>query len=732
LTLHRRAALAVLSLGLLAFAPRGVRAAPAPSQKPAAPAMDLYLKALMLQNQGDNAGALKAYRAALEQDPLSPYLLRQAAATALDANDASEAKAWAQKAVAEDSGSAKSYLLLGQVEWSQGDKTSALSAFKRALALDPASSDAAFSEAEIEAASSPDEARRLLEDFLERNPGEAAAVRYERAKIEILAGNLPAAKSDLESAAAQDPEIDTLEGRYALAQAYEVKADTPAALGQYRIILAQAGPSAPLLDHVGDLFLEENDEKSAGENFSAAHALSPSDPEADDYLAAAAESQNDFPSAAAFIDSSAALGQDPALSLRLSYDLTQEDRTPAAVKVLERAHALWPDNVEVSYFLALGCRDTGQNAQAEALLRAIVKARPDFRDARFQLASLLETENKMGESEKEFDALLARDPNDAAALNYLGYSLADRGLELPKAVDLVGRAVKIDPNNGAYVDSLGWAYFKEGRSTEAASALERAVSLIPNDETIWEHLGEAEAARGDWPAAWKALMRSASLAEPPQGARRARTARRHLKAGELGPLYLKYLNTAQGGIERVSGLCAVRGSVLGHDFSFAGLISFQNPDNLDLEWLGPLFTPLVDMKMGQDGFSLKPGVPAAGGLDPAAVKSASRAALELLRGYLSGAIYASGPVRYVKPWFFKPRLESPSWVLTLSRGGLFVEKISSPRLPGVVLSLKKFSFQKSRALPREFLFSGRGFTLDIALTQVHAQFSPLAAPAAAP
>jgi len=729
LTLHRRAALAVLSLGFLASAPRGVRAARAPSQTPAAPALDFYLKALTLQNQGDDAGALKAYRAALEQDPHSAYILRQAADAALDANDAPEAQKWTQEAVAEDSGNAKSYLLLGRVAWSAGDKAAALSAFGRALELDPSSSDAAFSEAEIEAASSSDRALALLEQFLQRNPGEDAAVRYERVKIEIMAGNLSAAKSDLESAAAADPEIDTLEGRYALAQAYEVKTDTPAALAQYQIILAQAGPSAPLLDRVGDLFLEENDEKSAGENFSAAHALAPADPEADDYLAAAAESQGDFSAAAAYIDSSAALGQDPALSLRLSYDLTQEDQTPAAVKVLERAHALWPDNVEASYFLALGCRDTGQNARAEALLREIVKARPDFRDARYQLASLLETENKMGESEKQFDALLARDPKDAAALNYLGYSLADRGLELAKAAGLVQRAVALDPDNGAYVDSLGWAYFKEGRSTEAVSALERAVSLIPNDEIIWEHLGEADAARGDWPAAWKALMRSASLASPPKSAARARAARRHLRTGELGPLYLKYLGAAQGGIERVSGLCAVRGSVLGHGFSFVGLLSFQNPDALDLEWLGPLFTPLVDMKLGQDGFSLSPGVPAAGGLDPAAVKSAAQAALELLRGYLSGAIYAAGPVRYVKPWFSKPRLESPSWILTLSRGGLFVEKISSPRRPGVILSLRSFSFQKSRALPRDFLFSGRGFSLDIALTQVHVQFSP---PAAAP
>ncbi len=691
------------------------------------------MKALLLENQGDSEGALKAYRAALALNPNSPYLLRQAAREALNSNDAGEANAWARRAVAVDSSDAKSCLLLGQVAWSAGEKDAALAAFGKTLELNPASADAAFSKAEIIAVNSPSRALRFLEKFLKRNPAEAAAVRYERAKIEIMAGDLDRARGDLESAASMDPELDTLEGRYALAQAYEVKTDTPAALAQYRVIMEQAGPSAPLLDHMGDLLLEENDGREARARFLAAHELAPSDAEADDYLAAEAESRGDFSAAAALISSSAALGQDPALSLRLSYDLTQMDRTPAAVKVLARAHALWPDNVEVSYFLALGRLDLGQNAKAEALLRAVVKARPDFRDARYQLASLLESENRMAESEKEFDALLARDPNDAAALNYLGYSLADRGLELAKAESLASRAVKLDPNNGAYVDSLGWAYFKEGRSTQAVSELSRAVSLIPDDETIWMHLGDAYAQEGDWPASWKALMRSASLAAPKfSGDARARPARRRLLAAQLGPLYLKYLAAAQGGLERVSGLCAVRGKVMGRTFSFTGLISFRGPGDLDLEWMGPLFTPMADLRLDGRGLAVSAGALEAGGLAHAAVKAAAGAALGLLRGYLSGAIYAQSRVRYVKPWFFKPRLEGPDWTLILGRGGLFVSEVRSPHWPGVILKLRRFSFQNRRALPQEFVFSGRGFTMRISLTQAHARFSPLSAAALVP
>ncbi|MDE2313120.1 MAG: tetratricopeptide repeat protein [Elusimicrobia bacterium] len=731
--LKRAAVLAALALALGLWAPRAALAQDAAAASARNPGLDFYLKALLLENRGDSAGALKAYRAALERDPDSAYLLRQAAREALNSNDAAEAGDWARRAVAADSSDAKSYLLLGQVAWSAGEKDAALSAFERTLELNPASADAAFSEAEILAVDSPARALGFLEAFLTRNPAEASAVRYERAKIEIMAGDLDRARGELESAASMDPELDTLEGRYALAQAYEVRADTASALAQYRVILDQAGPSAPLLDHMGDLLLEENDGRAARARFLAAHELSPSDAEADDYLAADAEGRGDFPAAAAFISSSSALGQDPALSLRLSYDLTQMDQTPAAVRALERAHALWPDNIEVSYFLALGRRDLGQNAAAEALLRSVVKARPDFRDARYQLGSLLESEDRMAESEKEFDALLARDPNDAAALNYLGYSLADRGLQLAKAESLAGRAVKLDPNNGAYVDSLGWAYFKEGRSTEAVSELARAVSLIPDDETIWKHLGEAYAQKGDWPASWKALMRSASLAAPKfSGDSLARPARKRLLAAQLGPLYLKYLAAAQGGVERVSGLCAVRGKVLGRTFSFSGLISFRGPGDLDLEWTGPLFTPIADFRLDEKGLRVSAGALEAAGLDPAAVKAAAGAALELLRGYLSGAVYAQSSARYADPWFSKSRLEGPDWTLALGRGGLFVSEVRSPRWPGVVLRLRRFSFQNGRALPREFVFSGRGFAMDVVLTQVHVRFSPLSAAALVP
>ena len=82
------------------------------------------------------------------------------------------------------------------------------------------------------------------------------------------------------------------------------------------------------------------------------------------------------------------------------------------------------------------------------------------------------------------------DPHHADALNYLGYSYADRGIKMDQALLLTKQAVALKPDNGYYVDSLGWAYFKSGMLTEALAELKRAAALVGDDPVIYEHLGD--------------------------------------------------------------------------------------------------------------------------------------------------------------------------------------------------------------------------------------------------
>ena len=94
---------------------------------------------------------------------------------------------------------------------------------------------------------------------------------------------------------------------------------------------------------------------------------------------------------------------------------------------------------------------------------------------------------------------------NAEALNYLGYLLAVRGEQLDEAIQLVQRALKEEPDNGAYLDSLGWAYFRRGNLDEAEKYLVAAVKQIPDNSEIQEHLEDLFARRGryaDAVAAW--------------------------------------------------------------------------------------------------------------------------------------------------------------------------------------------------------------------------------------
>jgi tetratricopeptide (TPR) repeat protein len=75
-------------------------------------------------------------------------------------------------------------------------------------------------------------------------------------------------------------------------------------------------------------------------------------------------------------------------------------------------------------------------------------------------------------------------------LNYIGYTYAEQGIRLDEAMELIRRALKIKPDSGYIIDSLGWVYYQKGLYDEALKYLLEAAKLVPNDPTIVEHLGD--------------------------------------------------------------------------------------------------------------------------------------------------------------------------------------------------------------------------------------------------
>jgi tetratricopeptide (TPR) repeat protein len=139
----------------------------------------------------------------------------------------------------------------------------------------------------------------------------------------------------------------------------------------------------------------------------------------------------------------------------------------------------------------------GENASAIALVRSAIDANATDLDLQFQLGSLLERSGDRKASEAAFLKILEKNPQHAPTLNYLGYMWAESGVNLAKAQEMLTRAVGQEPNNGAYVDSLGWVYFRIGNLELAEKYLKDATRLLPRDATVHEHLGDVLVKRGD-------------------------------------------------------------------------------------------------------------------------------------------------------------------------------------------------------------------------------------------
>ncbi|HYO77533.1 MAG TPA: tetratricopeptide repeat protein, partial [Thermoanaerobaculia bacterium] len=185
---------------------------------------------------------------------------------------------------------------------------------------------------------------------------------------------------------------------------------------------------------------------------------------------------------------------DPFLNARYVESLTRAGQTEKA-----RAHATTQAKRGTRNAIAIAEAyvQAGDTTSAAALIRSSIEARPDDLDLQFQLGSVLERAGDRKASEAVFAKLLEKDPNHAPSLNYLAYMWAESGVNLERAEEMLTRAVGAEPNNGAYVDSLGWVYYRRGNLELAEKYLTEATRLLPRDATVHEHLGDVLAKRGD-------------------------------------------------------------------------------------------------------------------------------------------------------------------------------------------------------------------------------------------
>jgi Flp pilus assembly protein TadD len=135
-------------------------------------------------------------------------------------------------------------------------------------------------------------------------------------------------------------------------------------------------------------------------------------------------------------------------------------------------------------------RNLERFAEAEPLYSELIEAEPGNWRLYFARGVARERLGRWPEAEADLEQALRLSPDQPGVLNYLGYSWVDRGERLQEGLALIQRAVAMQPQSGAIVDSLGWAYYRLGDYVQALEALERAVELEPAHPTLNDHLGD--------------------------------------------------------------------------------------------------------------------------------------------------------------------------------------------------------------------------------------------------
>jgi tetratricopeptide (TPR) repeat protein len=188
-----------------------------------------------------------------------------------------------------------------------------------------------------------------------------------------------------------------------------------------------------------------------------------------------------------------------------------------AVKVLTEARQRFPTAPEFTYFLAIALREAKHPQQAvvtfEEALNEAQASNDEVLNARFYF-DYGAAADQAGLYEKAADLFrksISLDPTNAAeACNYVAFMWAEHNMHLDEAEDMIGRALQFDPDNGAYLDTLGWIHYRKGKFEEALDELLRAAqNLTRPDPIVFEHIGDAYAKLNRIPPAldfWQKAM----------------------------------------------------------------------------------------------------------------------------------------------------------------------------------------------------------------------------------
>jgi tetratricopeptide (TPR) repeat protein len=480
--------------------------------------------------------AEKAFNAALEADPGNEDALTQLALLYANLGDSKRAIE-KLKAVTEKSPNERALIILADQYKQLRDFKSAAEVLRKAMELQPDNPRIARELAQALLYSDQfDEALQLFQELAQQEPRDPQ-IALSIAEIYRAKHDLSKAREALNQAKSLDPR--SMEVRYEDMRLLQAEGKTSEALAAIKGMIddstrrnyseAEARARASLLDEYG-IMLRTNEQ---------------------------------YPQAIEVFKQMGNLGGDQAKrsAVQIIDTYRQSRDLPAALREADAALKKYPGERMIKVEHATVLAEQGKVNEAAAELRSLLtgerdrevylalaqvyeKAKrypemaktldeweklPNQEDAEtihFMRGAMYERMKKFDESEAEFRKVLALNGDNHSALNYLGYMLADRNIRLEEASQMIRKALEQDPENAAYLDSLGWVYFRQGKLNEAETALIRAIDRMSKDPTVHDHLGDVyfklgktREAIAQWQASLKEFQNPTADADPEEVAK---------------------------------------------------------------------------------------------------------------------------------------------------------------------------------------------------------------------
>ncbi len=489
-----------------------------------------YARGVIHEMNEEQQAASEQYLQAVLLDPGNEYLILEVSRRFLRLKQPEKALEIVERAAAEGNATGEIYARLGLIQAQLGKTDQAISANRQAILRSPDSLDG-YQNLFLNYLRNkqPQEALKVLDGAAARRKADAEFLVGVAELYASLGVGVPSQKEAtkakalalLKRADQLNPDNPVL--RLKLADTFNLLGDSGRAAQLYLELLKRLPDAAGVRERVranlADIYLRDSDHKLAAEQLEAIVRDDPTNPQAYYLLGRFALEANQPAEAVEHFRKMIVLspGFEPAYYF-LAMAQIDINKPGEAVATLESARKRFQPSFALEFWTGMAL--TRQKEYAEALkhytaAEVIAKAtEPKQLDARFyfQLGATCERKGDYEEAEKHFEKCLELAPDFDEAMNYLGYMWAERGLKLERARELIEKALKAEPKNAAYLDSLAWVLFKLNQPEEAlAYALQAAGLSEEPDATVYDHLGDIYAALHQMDKAREAWRKALSV-----------------------------------------------------------------------------------------------------------------------------------------------------------------------------------------------------------------------------